>query len=142
VRDVYELFGERLERLLREDDPTFGDRDLNQLAIDNRYHLEDPGRVGYQLAVEAGKVADMLDRVSGTGWQRAGSRSDGVTFTVESLARYLLHDVVHHLWDVEQGYEAITEAQAPADEGEGADEAGARDGDGHDWNGDDDWDAS
>jgi hypothetical protein len=140
VRDVYELFGERLERLLREDDPTFGDRDLNQLAIDTRYHLEDPGRVGYQLAVEAGKVADMLDRVSGTGWQRAGTRSDGATFTVESLARYLLHDVAHHLWDVEQGYEAIIEAQAPADGSEAGD--GDGDGDGHDWNGDDDWDAS
>ncbi|NDG11232.1 MAG: hypothetical protein EB111_05220 [Actinobacteria bacterium] len=29
-----------------------------------------------------------------------GFRSDGSAFTVESIARYLMHDPVHHLWDV------------------------------------------
>jgi hypothetical protein len=31
---------------------------------------------------------------------RPGRRSDGASFTIESLARYLLHDPVHHLHDV------------------------------------------
>jgi hypothetical protein len=34
------------------------------------------------------------------GWGRRGTRSNGDVFTVESLGRYHLHDVVHHLWDV------------------------------------------
>jgi hypothetical protein len=28
-------------------------------------------------------------------------------FTVESLGRYLMHDIVHHLVDVEQGFAAL-----------------------------------
>ena len=36
-------------------------------------------------------------------WQRPGRRSDGAEFTIDSLARYLLHDVVHHLHDVGRG---------------------------------------
>jgi hypothetical protein len=33
-------------------------------------------------------------------WLRTGTRSDGARFTVESFARYLIHDPVHHLHDV------------------------------------------
>jgi hypothetical protein len=38
--------------------------------------------------------------VTGAQWQRTGSRSDGADFTVESFARYFIHDPVHHLYDV------------------------------------------
>jgi len=38
--------------------------------------------------------------VSGPAWERKGLRSDGATFTVDSFLRYLLHDPIHHLWDV------------------------------------------
>jgi hypothetical protein len=37
-----------------------------------------------------------------------GTRSDGARFNVETLGRYLLHDVVHHLVDV--GVRAPAEA--------------------------------
>ena len=33
-------------------------------------------------------------------WSRPGHRSDGVAFTVETLAQYLVHEVQHHLHDV------------------------------------------
>ena len=36
----------------------------------------------------------------GAAWDRDGVRSGGSRFTVASLGRYHLHDVVHHLWDV------------------------------------------
>jgi hypothetical protein len=38
--------------------------------------------------------------VTGSQWQRTGNRSDNKRFTVESFARYMLHDPVHHVWDV------------------------------------------
>jgi hypothetical protein len=114
VRDGHRHSEERLMRLLSEDDPTFPDWDQDRAAIDGDYRSQDPGSVGYALAVSAGRIADMLDRVSGDGWRRAGLRSDGHRFTVESWARYFLHDVEHHLWDVEQGYRALT----PDDEGD------------------------
>ncbi len=28
-------------------------------------------------------------------------------FTVETFGRYLVHDPVHHVWDVEQGYATL-----------------------------------
>jgi hypothetical protein len=45
-------------------------------------------------------VADVYDSVSDDAWSRPGRRSNGTVFTVESIGRYHLHDVVHHLWDV------------------------------------------
>lgn len=40
-------------------------------------------------------------------WGRAATRSDGARFTIESLARYLVHDPVHHLHDVGEAYGAV-----------------------------------
>ncbi len=48
----------------------------------------------------AGAVAERYDAVAGVAWQRPGRRSNGSVFTIESLGRYRLHDVVHHRWDV------------------------------------------
>jgi hypothetical protein len=33
-------------------------------------------------------------------WLRRGRRSDGVQYTVETFGRNLVHEVVHHLYDV------------------------------------------
>lgn len=110
VRDVYEIFAERFELMLTKDDPAFRNWDQDAAAIEKGYQTEDPDKVAYALAVNAGKLADILDRVHGDEWQRTGRRSDGASFTVESMGAYLLHDPVHHLWDVEQGFEAIADA--------------------------------
>ena len=102
--------------MLGEDGPSFANWDQDRTAIDKQYHLEDPARVSYDLAVKAGKLADMIDRVGGDQWQRTGHRSDGAAFTVESLAYYLLHDPVHHLWDVDVGFQVIAEARDASDD--------------------------
>ena len=52
------------------------------------------------LLAAADEVAASYDGVAGDDWGRRGTRSNGSVFTVESLGRYHLHDVVHHLWDV------------------------------------------
>jgi hypothetical protein len=38
--------------------------------------------------------------VQGGQWLRAGRRSDGARFSIAGFSRYLLHDPVHHLFDV------------------------------------------
>lgn len=43
-------------------------------------------------------------------WDRTGHRSDGSSFTVDSFARYLLHDPIHHLDDVRRGNEMIADS--------------------------------
>lgn len=100
VRDVHRMFAGRVQLMLTEDEPTFANWDQDETAIAERYDLQDPGRVAPQLQAAADEVATAYDGVAGTAWQRRGTRSNGSVFTVESLGRYHLHDVVHHLWDV------------------------------------------
>jgi len=128
VRDVYALAEDRLSRMVRKRAPTFPDWDQDHAAVAGDYASADPHKVSYDLAVTAGRVADLLDKVRGKDWQRTGIRSDGREFTIESLARYMLHDVTHHLWDVEEGYEAIRQARKKAEPGEDGEEGESTDG--------------
>jgi hypothetical protein len=51
------------------------------------------------LRANAG-LADAFDTVEGDQWLRMGRRGDGARFNVAGFSRYLLHDPVHHLYDV------------------------------------------
>lgn len=98
VRDVYVLFTERTELMLAQKDPIFNDWDQDRTAQEKNYAAEDPGRVADELAAAGETYAALLDSVGD--WSRVGRRSNGSRFTVETLAQYGLHDVVHHLYDV------------------------------------------
>ena len=107
VRDVYRLYDERLARMLTEDEPLFANWDQDAAAIEERYGEQDPATVVTDIEAAGARLADHFDRVEADDWQRPGRRSDGATFTVDTFSRYLLHDPVHHVWDVEQGYAAL-----------------------------------
>ncbi len=100
VRDVHRLFFERLRLMLDGDDSTFANWDQDETALSERYDLQDPAVVAPELLAAAVEVAASYDGVAGEDWDRRGIRSNGSAFTVDSLGRYHLHDVVHHLWDV------------------------------------------
>lgn len=100
VRDVFRKFDERLALMLGEDGPHFENWDQDATALEDRYDLQDPRAVAGELVVAARALADRFDGVKDDQWSRRGFRSDGSAFTVESIAKYLMHDPVHHLWDV------------------------------------------
>ncbi len=100
VRDVFRLYDERLARMLAEDDPEFANWDQDAAAITDRYGEQDPGVVAEELGVAGDALATRFDAVTGAEWERTGRRSDGADFTVESFARYFVHDPIHHLHDV------------------------------------------
>ncbi len=100
VRDVHVLFGERVALMLGEEEPEFANWDQDRTAVESRYAEQDPATVGEEVVAAAESVAHRYDAVAGAEWQRRGRRSNGSIFTVESLGRYHLHDVVHHRWDV------------------------------------------
>jgi len=102
VRDVHRVFGGRFALVLAEDDPQFENWDQDQAAVDGRYGDADPAEVGPAIVAGAEAVAAQLTGVPDAAWERPGRRSNGSGFTLASLARYYLHDVVHHLWDVQQ----------------------------------------
>lgn len=100
VRDVYRLFLVRLELMLTQDDPVYPNWDQDSTAVKERYAEQDPGVVSRALVEAALALAEAFERVSGGQWSRPGRRGDGARFTVESFAKYLIHDPQHHLWDV------------------------------------------
>ena len=100
VRDVHRMFSGRVALMRAEDDPTFANWDQDETALAERYDLQQPGQVAPELLAAAEEVAASYDGVVGDEWERRGTRSNGSVFTVESLGRYHLHDVIHHLRDV------------------------------------------
>jgi hypothetical protein len=104
VRDVFRLYDYRLGLMLSEDDPDYPNWDQDASAIENGYSEEDPERVAGEIESAAQSLAAHLDAVEGDQWERTGNRSDGARFTVESFVRYFIHDPIHHVYDVEQGY--------------------------------------
>ncbi len=107
VRDVFRLYDERLAMMLTQDDPDFPNWDQDVTAVDDRYNEQHPSAVAGDLSTAAAQIADRFDTVTGDAWQRTGNRSDGARFTVESFARYFIHDPVHHLDDVARGFATI-----------------------------------
>lgn len=107
VRDVCRIYDERLVLMLTEDGPHYANWDQNVSAVEDRYDLADPAVVAAELAAAAAPLAARFDEVSGEQWQRTGYRSDGAAFTVDSFARYFMHDPIHHLDDVAKGFARI-----------------------------------
>jgi hypothetical protein len=100
VRDVYRLYLERLTMMLAEDDPLYPNWDQDETAVADNYGAQDPAVVAGELVDAAEALAAAFDDVHGSQWARPGRRGDGATFTVETFARYLIHDPIHHLHDV------------------------------------------
>ncbi|MCW2606505.1 MAG: hypothetical protein JWO60_1198 [Frankiales bacterium] len=101
VHDVHVLYDERLRLMLETDDPLYEDWDQDAAALAADYGAQDPDAVARALRASGLALADRFDTVHD--WERPGRRTDGASFTVASFARYLLHDVEHHLWDVGGG---------------------------------------
>ena len=100
VRDVFRLYDQRLELMLSQDDPLFPNWDQDATAVADRYQDQDPAEVAAALSAAGQAIARRFAGVTGSQWQRTGRRSDGASFTVETFARYFIHDPVHHLYDV------------------------------------------
>jgi DinB superfamily len=100
VRDVFRIYDRRLCLMLTEDDPLYPNWDQDETAVADHYDTQDPATVAAELAGSAGTLAAHFAAVAGAQWTRPGRRSDGATFTVETFARYFIHDPVHHLYDV------------------------------------------
>lgn len=101
VRDVHRVFDGRFEQLLTQDDPLFANWDQDAAAIDGDYASLLPVAVTVELSTAAEQIASRLDTITPDQLDRPGRRSNGSVFTVDTLGRYYLHDLVHHLHDVQ-----------------------------------------
>jgi hypothetical protein len=100
VRDVHRVFGGRVRLMLGEHDPLFENWDQDDAAVAGAYGEQDPEVVADELAAAADDASGVYGSVTPDEWGRSGRRSNGSDFTVDSISRYHLHDVEHHLFDV------------------------------------------
>lgn len=103
VRDVFGLGTTRLNRMLAEDGARFENWDQDAAAVEGRYDRQDPATVADELLAAADALAGVVAEITPDRYARTGMRSDGAVFTIESFGRYIVHDPIHHLADVERG---------------------------------------
>jgi hypothetical protein len=101
VRDVFALFDQRLNLMLDSEDARFVNWDQDRTAVEKDYAGADPAVVSAELTAEGEQIAASFAGVRQAEWGRTGLRGNGSRFTVLTLSQYLLHDVVHHLHDVD-----------------------------------------
>jgi hypothetical protein len=100
VRDVFRLYDYRLHLMLDADNPTFPNWDQDVTAVEERYGEQDPVVVGAELLAAAQTLAVSFAQVTDKAWERRGRRSDGADFSIDTFGRYMIHDPIHHLYDV------------------------------------------
>ena len=101
VRDVYRLFAVRLNLMLTADDPLFPNWDQDDDGGRRALRRAGPRHGGRRAASPPARRSRPTSTPSrATSGSGPGRRSDGAVFTVESFARYFVHDSVHHVHDV------------------------------------------
>jgi hypothetical protein len=100
VRDVHRVYAGRVSRMLAEDDPYYENWDQDNAAIEDDYEAQDPVTVSAELSAAGEELGAIFASLQDDDWPRPGHRSDGASFTIDSIGRYYLHDIEHHLWDV------------------------------------------
>lgn len=107
VRDVHRVFAGRVALVLAQRDPEFENWDQDAEALRGRYAQARPDDVATELVAAAHEVAHLYATAPEDAWSRPCRRSNGSRFTLASLGRYHLHDVVHHLHDVGAAAETV-----------------------------------
>ncbi|GAA3597482.1 DinB family protein [Klugiella xanthotipulae] len=102
VRDAHRIFGERVGLMLTHDNPTYPNWSPDAAAAEARYNEQDPATVWRELAAAGEVTVGVFAAVPRDQRDRPGLRSNGSAFTIDSLLRYYLHDVFHHVGDLDR----------------------------------------
>ncbi|WP_280356264.1 DinB family protein [Nocardia otitidiscaviarum] len=80
--------------------PMFANWDQDITAEADDYAAQSPAAVAAELGAAAESAARAYESVPADQRARVARRSNGSQFTVDTLGRYFLHDLVHHVHDV------------------------------------------
>jgi hypothetical protein len=103
LRDLEELFIERVERILHEDEPYIHAVDETLWPIEREYHAQQPRIALEQFAEQRARFTAILSRLDAPDWQRRGHHADFGEQTILWYAQHAAeHDAIHeqHLRDV------------------------------------------
>lgn len=104
VRDVLVFQDRRVHQAQVEDQPEFAPMNRDERAVVERYNEQDRGAVAAETTAAAGFLAATLDALPDAGWERTGGYGHPrpQVVTVEWVARHTVHELVHHLLDIER----------------------------------------
>jgi len=105
VRDVLLTQRERLLLALVEEEPAFAPMYRDQRAGLARYRDESPGHVGAEIVFAADLLARVFRVLTDAQWDRTCvyNYPEPSRRTILWLGRHTLHEVTHHLLDLERG---------------------------------------
>lgn len=113
VRDVFDNYDRWIRQILAEERPLLEGAGPDELAVDRRYHEDDPAAVVDELAANAERLAATVESVPDDGWERVGVRRDEER-SVLLHARRAVHEGGHHLLDIGRGLRAVREQRKAA----------------------------
>ena len=104
VRDVLMVQRERVTLALLEDTPTLTSMGPDQRAVDGHYNEQAPDAVAATLVAAAEGLRDQLAGLDDLGWARTAvyPYPEPTVRDVDWVARHTLHELTHHLADVDR----------------------------------------
>jgi S-DNA-T family DNA segregation ATPase FtsK/SpoIIIE len=104
VRDVLLTQHGRLYQALVEDVPTFSPMHRDERVLLGSYNTEDPATTATEVTIAADLFARLLARLSSAEWSRRCicNFPEPTEVDVIWLARRSVHEVVHHLLDIDE----------------------------------------
>jgi DinB superfamily len=104
VRDVLLTQRARIGQAQVEDEPEFVPMGRDELAIAMRYDEQEPDRVAVELVAAADALVAVLGGLDETGWARTGiyGYPTRALRDVDWIARHTIHELSHHLGDVDR----------------------------------------
>jgi hypothetical protein len=100
VADVMDVMQQRIFMMISEDNPTFASFDPDAAAPG--YAANSPEQAAALLTGASNRLGEVFDSMAPPLWDKTGKRGDGAAFTVLSLSQYMMHDNLHHLFDVQR----------------------------------------
>jgi hypothetical protein len=97
LRDAAEIEGQRIRRLVEEDEPTLQPYDQEALARERDYQGDDRRRVVIALRAFWGGLAYQLEGLSDEEWERGGTHPEIGPVTVRSRAELEVEHARQHL---------------------------------------------
>lgn len=104
VRDMLLMQRDRVYVALVEDEPSFKPMYRNERVAFDRYDTQTPGVVGEQIAMAADLLCRGFDGLDEAQWGRPliYGFPDPARRDVEWVAHHTLHELVHHLADIDR----------------------------------------
>jgi len=104
VRDVLLMQRDRLYVALVEETPSFKPMYREQRVDFDGYATQEPAAVAHEVAMAIGLIGRAFDRLRDEQWERSLRYNfpEPSTHDVEWMAHHTLHELVHHLRDIDR----------------------------------------